>query len=173
MKPVTKLLLTAVASALLGAVLYVGYLRYWSEHVLNRALEAVVAQSDLPPGVTPDTLGMQVQLQDTTEFASLLRTGYSVSQVDLWSFLELRGVGFALTLQPDIGLVCEVYDRDGWEIFCGQIHCALKPCVFTARPDHSAALQRNPKPNNTLNTDHQQASACRSAPRVRGAGGLA
>jgi hypothetical protein len=28
-------------------------------------------------------------------------------------------------------------------------------------------------PNNTLNTDRQQASACWSAPRVRGAGGLA
>jgi hypothetical protein len=28
-------------------------------------------------------------------------------------------------------------------------------------------------PNNTLNPDSRQANACRSAPRVRGAGGLA
>jgi hypothetical protein len=121
--------------AVLGVgTIYLLYLRYATENVLNRTLSAVAEGHELPDDVSLDLLGMQVQLQESESFGDVLRPGFRVSESYVWPTVLGRGVDFDVQVQSDIGLICGVYSRDVWEVFCMNLRCSLKPCVFTTRP---------------------------------------
>jgi hypothetical protein len=119
------------------ALLVALFVRLTASNALSEALTAVVEGRQIPAHIRLDILGMEVRRQDPSKFRDLLLPGPRVIESHyMWHFFPHRATAFFLETRADVGLICEVYADDGWDLYCGQLRCESKPCVYTIRPDH-------------------------------------
>jgi hypothetical protein len=144
-------LLALIALAMVVIVGLYAYLAIGGRIALTDTLMAHRAGTPIPANVLFDTSHFSVHMKAAGRLPKLLKAGFSVGKpMFMWEAPRNLGASYSIDAKEDIQLVCEVYRRKKWLIFCGQLRCANDdPCWFE-NTEGTRYLLVSERPNNKL-----------------------